>query len=66
MECCMEFMRMISDETSQLCAKEGKSTIGADHVLKVMLTWDLCILVKRFLSLSVTGEPGISRMEERA
>ncbi|EKX42279.1 hypothetical protein GUITHDRAFT_73993 [Guillardia theta CCMP2712] len=34
MECCMEFMRMISDETSQLCAKEGKSTIGADHVLK--------------------------------
>uniref|UniRef100_A0A7S0HCW9 Transcription factor CBF/NF-Y/archaeal histone domain-containing protein n=1 Tax=Hanusia phi TaxID=3032 RepID=A0A7S0HCW9_9CRYP len=34
MECCMEFMRMISDETSQLCAKEGKSTIGADHVLR--------------------------------
>eukprot|EP00291_Cryptomonas_curvata_P006569 CAMPEP_0172198558 /NCGR_PEP_ID=MMETSP1050-20130122/28158_1 /TAXON_ID=233186 /ORGANISM="Cryptomonas curvata, Strain CCAP979/52" /LENGTH=73 /DNA_ID=CAMNT_0012875401 /DNA_START=61 /DNA_END=279 /DNA_ORIENTATION=- len=34
MECCMELLRMLSDEANVLCTTEKKQTIGPDHIIK--------------------------------
>ena len=34
MECCMELLRMLSDEANMLCTTEKKQTIGPDHIIK--------------------------------
>mmetsp|Transcript_70400 Transcript_70400/g.187603 ORF Transcript_70400/g.187603 Transcript_70400/m.187603 type:complete len:149 (-) Transcript_70400:176-622(-) len=34
MECCMELLRMISDEANMICTTEKKQTIGPDHIIK--------------------------------
>ena len=34
MQCCMELLRMLSDEANQICTTEKKQTIGPDHILK--------------------------------
>eukprot|EP00282_Hemiselmis_andersenii_P001302 CAMPEP_0114113860 /NCGR_PEP_ID=MMETSP0043_2-20121206/3135_1 /TAXON_ID=464988 /ORGANISM="Hemiselmis andersenii, Strain CCMP644" /LENGTH=116 /DNA_ID=CAMNT_0001206033 /DNA_START=156 /DNA_END=502 /DNA_ORIENTATION=- len=34
LNCCNEFVRMLSDEANVLCEKGGKSTINPDHILE--------------------------------
>jgi hypothetical protein len=38
MECCMELLRMLSDEANVLCTTEKKQTIGPDHIIKARQT----------------------------
>jgi len=36
MQCCNEFINLVSSEANEICTKEGKSTILPDHVVKAL------------------------------
>ncbi|KAF2073461.1 hypothetical protein CYY_005211 [Polysphondylium violaceum] len=36
LECCVEFIHLISSEANDICGKDGRRTIGADHVIKAL------------------------------
>jgi len=36
LECCVEFIHLISSEANEICNKENKKTISPDHVLKAL------------------------------
>ncbi|GAM27702.1 hypothetical protein SAMD00019534_108780 [Acytostelium subglobosum LB1] len=36
LECCVEFIHLISSESNDICNKEGKKTIAAEHVIKAL------------------------------
>lgn len=35
-ECCVEFVHLISSEANEICERETKKTIAAEHVLKAL------------------------------
>ncbi|KAJ7956558.1 Nuclear transcription factor Y subunit B [Quillaja saponaria] len=35
-ECCVEFINLISSESNEVCSKEDKRTIAPEHVLKAL------------------------------
>jgi histone H3/H4 len=35
-ECCVEFINLISSESNEVCNKEDKRTIAPEHVLKAL------------------------------
>jgi len=36
MECCVEFIHVLSSEANEVCTKENKKTIAPDHILKAL------------------------------
>jgi down-regulator of transcription 1 len=36
-ECCVEFIHLISSEANEICEQEMKKTISSDHVVKVLV-----------------------------
>jgi histone H3/H4 len=38
-ECCVEFINLISSESNEVCNKEDKRTIAPEHVLKALQVW---------------------------
>eukprot|EP01089_Gocevia_fonbrunei_P022786 TRINITY_DN9346_c0_g1_i1.p1 TRINITY_DN9346_c0_g1~~TRINITY_DN9346_c0_g1_i1.p1 ORF type:complete len:150 (+),score=29.18 TRINITY_DN9346_c0_g1_i1:111-560(+) len=36
LECCVEFIHLLSTEANELCSKEKKTTIGPQHILKAL------------------------------
>ncbi|KYQ89344.1 putative histone-like transcription factor [Tieghemostelium lacteum] len=36
LECCVEFIHLISSEANDISGKDNKSTIGAEHVIKAL------------------------------
>lgn len=35
-ECCVEFVHLISSEANEICEREAKKTIAAEHVIKAL------------------------------
>ncbi len=35
-ECCVEFVQLISSEANDICEKESRKTIGADHIIRAL------------------------------
>lgn len=35
-ECCVEFVHLISSEANEICEREAKKTISAEHVIKAL------------------------------
>lgn len=35
-ECCVEFIHLVSSESNEVCEKDGKKTIAPEHVLKAL------------------------------
>lgn len=35
-ECCIEFIHLVSSESNEVCEKDGKKTIAPEHVLKAL------------------------------
>jgi histone H3/H4 len=35
-ECCVEFINLISSESNEICSKEEKRTIAPEHVLRAL------------------------------
>jgi histone H3/H4 len=36
-DCCVEFIHLVSSEANEICEKETKKTISADHVVKALV-----------------------------
>eukprot|EP00276_Gloeochaete_wittrockiana_P015775 CAMPEP_0184349934 /NCGR_PEP_ID=MMETSP1089-20130417/37367_1 /TAXON_ID=38269 ORGANISM="Gloeochaete wittrockiana, Strain SAG46.84" /NCGR_SAMPLE_ID=MMETSP1089 /ASSEMBLY_ACC=CAM_ASM_000445 /LENGTH=146 /DNA_ID=CAMNT_0026682455 /DNA_START=20 /DNA_END=460 /DNA_ORIENTATION=- len=36
LECCVEFIQLISSEANEMCNKDSKKTIAAEHVIKAL------------------------------
>jgi len=36
LECCVEFIHLLSSEANEMCSKENKSTIGPQHIIKAL------------------------------
>jgi histone H3/H4 len=36
-ECCVEFIHLVSSEANEICERETKKTISADHVVKALV-----------------------------
>jgi len=36
-DCCVEFIHLVSSEANEICEKETKKTISADHVVKALI-----------------------------
>ncbi|KAI9139839.1 histone-fold-containing protein, partial [Paraphysoderma sedebokerense] len=36
MDCCVEFIHLISSEANEICEKESKKTIAAEHVISAL------------------------------
>lgn len=36
LQCCVEFIHLISSEANEVCTKEGKKTIGPKHVIEAL------------------------------
>ncbi|KAF3778360.1 Dr1-like protein [Nymphaea thermarum] len=52
-ECCVEFINLISSESNEVCSREEKRTIAPEHVLKaleVCLCYYLCIFFVSYFS----------------
>ncbi|CAN0902475.1 Protein Dr1 homolog [Linum grandiflorum] len=55
-ECCVEFINLISSESNEVCSKEDKRTIAPEHVLKalgVLFSLNLCRLSNSLIYLFV-------------
>ncbi|EEB07968.1 transcription corepressor [Schizosaccharomyces japonicus yFS275] len=35
-ECCVEFIHLVSSEANEICEKEAKKTIAAEHIIKAL------------------------------
>ncbi|WBW72986.1 transcription regulator Ncb2 [Schizosaccharomyces osmophilus] len=35
-ECCVEFIHLVSSEANEICEKESKKTIAAEHIIKAL------------------------------
>ena len=33
-ECCVEFINLVSSEANEMCSKENKKTIGPEHIVQ--------------------------------
>jgi histone H3/H4 len=36
-DCCVEFIHLVSSEANEICERETKKTISADHVVKALI-----------------------------
>ena len=36
-DCCVEFIHLVSSEANEICERETKKTISADHVIKALI-----------------------------
>ena len=36
-DCCVEFIHLVSSEANEICERETKKTISADHVVKALV-----------------------------
>ena len=54
LNCCTEFIHLISSEANEICNKQQKKTINADHVLQGTYFWPVFYMSVDCMCLTLT------------
>ncbi|KAG8690616.1 negative cofactor 2 transcription regulator complex subunit ncb2 [Ceratobasidium sp. 394] len=63
-ECCVEFIHMISTEANEICEKEAKKTISPEHIVGALKV-SFCDRCRRGCSTASVRHLGSNRMSRR-